>query len=73
MNVDDGQSDEDSQSDQEEEEDTPGGVVDQNVKEEKPISTEPAEKQTSKKKRKKKKKKGKGETENGKQAKVSSQ
>lgn len=70
MDVDDGQSDEDSQS---EEEDTPGGVVDQNVKEEKPISTEPAEKQTSKKKRKKKKKKGKGETENGKQAKVSSQ
>lgn len=70
MDVDDGQSDEYSQS---EEEDTPGGVVDQNVKEEKPISTEPAEKQTSKKKRKKKKKKGKGETENGKQAKVSSQ
>lgn len=69
MNVDDEQSDEDSQSDQEEE--TPTGVVDQNVKEEKPSCTESAEKQTSKKKRKKKKKKGKGETENGKQTKVS--
>ena len=69
MNVDDEQSDEDSQSDQEE--DTPTDVADQNVKEEKPSSTEPAEKQTSKKKRKKKKKKGKGETESGKHAKVS--
>ena len=41
------------------------------VAEEKPSSTEPAEKQGAKKKRKKKKKKGKGETENGKVTNVS--
>lgn len=45
--------------------------MDQNIKEEKPCSTELAEKQTSKKKKKKKKKQGKGETENGKHTKVS--
>lgn len=67
LNVDDGQSDEDSQSEQEE--DAPTDVVDQNIKEEKPCSTELAEKQTSKKKKKKKKKQGKGETENGKHTK----
>lgn len=64
LNVDDEQSDENSQDDQEDE--NPTERAEQNVKEEKPSSTEPAEKHTAKKKRKKKKKKGKEENENGK-------
>ncbi|KAM7446044.1 Transcription factor25 [Porites harrisoni] len=64
LNVDDEQSAEDSQDDQEEE--NLKETAENCVAEEKPSSTEPAEKQGAKKKRKKKKKKGKGETENGK-------
>ena len=68
LNVDDEQSAEDSQDDQEEEN---LKETAESVAEEKPSSTEPAEKQGAKKKRKKKKKKGKGEIENGKITNVS--
>ena len=64
LNVDDEQSAKDSQDDQEEE--NLKETAENCVAEEKPSSTEPAEKQGAKKKRKKKKKKGKGEIENGK-------
>lgn len=61
LNIDDEKSDEDSEEDPEDENATE--VAEQNVKGEKPTSTELVEKHTSKKKKKKKKKKGKSDAE----------